>query len=98
MLGKPREYWGESLEMARLQQEPASLMPQDQLKEWLSKFKMISSNVECPHNPSHMMSFVAALPKLPRMRDDFSKTVVGCDKPAMQGLGKSKMLSTVTKD
>jgi len=36
------------------------------VKKLLSKFKTISENVDCPHNPSHILSFVVALLKLPQ--------------------------------
>jgi O-methyltransferase len=66
MFNKFREMWGESLAFARLKRELISLIPSDQLNELLSKFNTISKNVECPHNPSHILSFVVAMLKLPQ--------------------------------
>lgn len=66
MFSKFREYWRESLEIATLKQELRSLVPEDLLNDWLSKFQSISNNVECPHNPSHILSFVVEMLKLPK--------------------------------
>lgn len=69
MFTKIKEVWREALEMARLQDELSLLMPQNDLKIMLSKFKTISENVECPHNQSHILSFVVAMLKLPKGTD-----------------------------
>jgi len=66
MFAKIKDIWREALEMARLQDELSLLMPANDLKVMLSKFRTISEHVECPHNQSHILSFVAAMLKLPQ--------------------------------
>jgi O-methyltransferase len=69
MFGKIKQVWREALEIARLQEELAKLMPANELHALLAKFKNISAHVECPHNQSHILSFVAAMLKLPAGTD-----------------------------
>ncbi|HRQ22901.1 MAG TPA: TylF/MycF/NovP-related O-methyltransferase [Anaerolineales bacterium] len=69
MFSKIKDVWREALEVARLQDELSQLMPQKDIKDLLFKFKVISENVECPHNQSHILSFVVSMLKLPKGTD-----------------------------
>jgi O-methyltransferase len=69
MFTKLKDIWQEVRNMARLQYELAGLIPAKDLQSMLSRFNAISEKVACPHNQSHILSFVLAMFKLPRRTD-----------------------------
>jgi len=61
-----KELWRESLVLARLQKELAMLIPAEmERRKLLAAFDTISKNVNCPHNLSHILTFVTTLLRLP---------------------------------
>jgi len=61
-----KEFWRESMALAKLQKELSMLMPEEmERRKLLDSFATISKNVNCPHNPSHILTFVTALLRLP---------------------------------
>lgn len=52
--------------MAKLRHELSTLLPAARLEELLNQFQTVSRNVDCPHNPSHILSFVTAMLKMPK--------------------------------
>ncbi len=61
-----KELWRESLALAKLQKELAALIPEEaERRELYTAFDIISKNVKCPHNQSHILTFVTALLRLP---------------------------------
>lgn len=67
MFHKLREAWRESLALAEIREELTSLVPSTQQRQKLFEdCSTISKHVECPHNPSHILSFLTALLKLPQ--------------------------------
>jgi len=65
MFERTREIWREAVAMGMLRHELETLLPPARSHELLSRFRAISKSVECPHNESHVLSFVVALLKLP---------------------------------
>ena len=66
MFSRLKEYFKESIDLAKRQEEFAAAMPDAQARrELLERFKTASQNIRCPHNPSHILSFVTSLLKLP---------------------------------
>lgn len=61
MFAKLREIWRESVDFANLRMEIQSIIGADELNHLLQQFNHISKNVECPHNPSHILTFVLAM-------------------------------------
>ncbi len=66
MFAKIREYLREAYQTAKLRHELSTLLPAAKLEEFLNQFQMISRHVNCPHNPSHILTFVIALLKMPK--------------------------------
>ncbi len=66
MFARIREYLREAFAEARLRHELSTLLPAPKLNEFLNQFQLISRQVNCPHNPSHILTFVNALLKIPK--------------------------------
>ncbi|MEW6709913.1 MAG: TylF/MycF/NovP-related O-methyltransferase [Candidatus Riflebacteria bacterium] len=63
MFRKLKEIWRESVDFANLRMEIQNIIGADDLNRLLQQFNLISKSVECPHNPSHILTFVLAMLK-----------------------------------
>ncbi|PKN94483.1 MAG: methyltransferase [Chloroflexi bacterium HGW-Chloroflexi-6] len=61
----------EIYKIEKLKLELSTKLPASKIDFFLTKFKEISNNVECPHNPSHILTFVSQIFTLP-------KNIEGC--------------------
>ncbi len=80
MFAKQRQFLAEMVDVARLQAELADVVPAAaDRKRLLEQIRRVRANVECPHNESHVLSFIVELFRLPR---DLEGVVVeaGCYK------------------
>lgn len=67
MFAKQRQLFSEMIEVARLENELAQLFPSaPDRKALLAQIRRVRSHVECPHNESHVLSFIVELFRLPR--------------------------------
>ena len=65
MFLKQRQLLSEMVEVARLQAELAQLFPDSAArKSLLERIRRVRENVECPHNESHVLSFIVELFRL----------------------------------
>lgn len=65
MFRKQRELLAEMMEVSRLENELAELYPHSaERKALLARIKHIRANVDCPHNESHVLSFIVELFRL----------------------------------
>ena len=87
-----KELWREALALAKLQKELAALIPTEMdRRHLLAVFDTISKNVNCPHNLSHILTFVIAILRLP-LEIDGCIVEAGCYKG-----GSTAKLSLVAK-
>jgi O-methyltransferase len=62
---KQRQLLTEMIDFARLQTELAQVLPDaEERKRLLAQIRRVRANVECPHNESHVLSFIVELFRL----------------------------------
>jgi O-methyltransferase len=65
MFAKQRQLLTEMIDVARLQAELGQVFPSaDERKRLLAQIRRVRANVECPHNESHVLSFIVELFRL----------------------------------
>jgi O-methyltransferase len=83
MFEKTKEMFRESKAVIPLREELKAVMPDSEKRQQLNqRFRQISQSVECPHNESHILTFVIEMLKYTQNNPDFKGAFLeaGCFK------------------